>query len=211
MRKIDRERKGNLREGQDLVIAGYAGLEGSRRIAKERESELLTWFCPEYVERMKQGLSVAIEEDSIPWREYQASEWEPVGEGGIFTALWNLSGAYQKGFEVDLHRILVRQETIEVCERYGLNPYRLYSKNCMLVAAEHGFHLAERLSEAGIPAAVIGRVTPGIQREICYGEVRGFLERPREDEITKLAGAGKRGKKNDEREDFGDHGKKQQD
>ena len=42
------------------------------------------------------------------------------------------------GFEVDLYRIPVRQETIEVCERYELNPYRLLSSGCVLAAADNG-------------------------------------------------------------------------
>ena len=80
----------------------------------------------------------------------------------------------------------MKQETIEVCERYDLNPYRLYSKNCVIAAAENGGHLVRRLCEAGIPSAVIGMVSQGIRREIRYSQVRGYLERPREDELYKI-------------------------
>lgn len=184
MRPVERERRGILKAGQDLVAAGYAGLEGARRIAKAREAELSAWFSKAYIERIQQGMDRIIDEDSLPWREYGATEWESAGEGGIFTALWNLSGAYKRGFQVDLYRIPVRQDTIEVCERYELNPYRLYSPNCVVAAADHGYHLAERLKREGIPAAVIGVVSPGIGREIRYGRVKGFLERPRGDELA---------------------------
>ena len=44
MRLIKRESKGSLRAGQDLVMVGYAGREGARRIAFAREDELLSWF-----------------------------------------------------------------------------------------------------------------------------------------------------------------------
>ncbi|MCI8515303.1 MAG: AIR synthase [Hungatella sp.] len=186
MKPVERELRGTLEAGQDLVAAGYAGLEGARRIAKAREAELSAWFSRTYIERMQQGTGRIIDEDSVPWREYGATEWECAGEGGIFTALWNLSGAYRRGFQVDLYRIPVRQDTIEVCERYELNPYRLYSKNCVIAAADNGYHLAERLIREGIPAAVIGVVSRGIGREIHYGQVRGFLERPREDELVSV-------------------------
>jgi len=185
MRFIERESKGTLKPGQDLVMAGYAGREGSRRIAAAREKELLGWFSKDYVEQMQQEDEFQIDDTRVPWKAYGASEWETVGKGGIFTALWNLSGAYQTGFEVDLHKIPVRQETIEVCEQYDLNPYRLLSFNCVLAAADHGGRLAERLCQEGIPAAVIGRVKTGIKRVIYYGNVRGFLERPREDELCR--------------------------
>lgn len=109
-----------------------------------------------------------------------------MSEGGIFTALWNLSGAYRLGFIVDLYRIPVRQETIEVCEQYDVNPYRLLSSNCVVAVSDHGWKLCERLAERGVKAAVIGRVNGGIKREVWYGQVRGFMERPREDEIRKI-------------------------
>ena len=169
---VQRELKGTMKPGQDLVIAGYAGREGGRRISIFREKELRSRFSRDYIELMQQSDETPIDGSCIPWRVYGATEWEEVSEGGIFTALWNLSGAYRVGFIVDLYRIPVRQETIEVCEQYDVNPYR--------------WRLCERLAESGVKAAVIGRVNPGIKREVCYGRVRGFMERPREDEIRKI-------------------------
>ncbi len=178
--------RGSMRPGQDLVAAGYAGREGARQICRARRGQLLSWFSEEYIEEMEQDDIFRTDGGAIPWRQYGATEWEEVGEGGIFTALWNLSGAYRLGFEADLHKIPIKQDTIEVCERYDLNPYRLLSSNCAVAAADHGWRLAERLASDGIPACVIGRVHSGIKRVIFYGTVRGFMERPREDEIRKI-------------------------
>lgn len=186
MRLIQRESRGSMSPGQDLVAVGYAGREGARRISVLREKELLSWFSKEYVELMQQRDEVSIDCSSIPWRMYGAAEWEEVGKGGMFTALWNLSGAYGLGFDLDLYRIPIRQETIEVCERYDLNPYRLLSANCMIAVSDHGWKLCGRLAQDGVRAAVIGRIRKDIKRRVCYGQVRGFMERPREDEIQKM-------------------------
>lgn len=186
MRQIERESRGIMKPGQDLVVAGYAGLEGSRRIARAREQELLHWFSGEYIRQMQELADVELDTDPDCWRKLGASEWEEVGEGGIHTALWNLSGAYMTGFEVNLHLIPVKQETIEVCERYDLNPYDLYSSNCMLLVADNGGHLVKALAERGIPAECIGVVNRGIKREICYGEVHGFMDRPKKDELYRI-------------------------
>lgn len=193
-----------MRPGQDLVAAGYAGLAGSRRIAAERAEELSRWFSSVYIEKLQQdgqepsgfvsaGLSgcADVRENSpaahFPnWIALGATEWEEAGEGGIYTALWNLSGAYGTGFTIDLRRIPVKQGTIEICERYGLNPYRLLSDGCTILAADNGGQLVQRLMSEGIAAAVIGCVREGIAREVTYGDVRGFMERPREDEICRL-------------------------
>ena len=49
------------------------------------------------------------------------------------------------------------QETIEICELFDLNPYRLSSGECLLMAVENGGDAVKLLSEAGIPSAVIGK------------------------------------------------------
>ena len=48
-----------------------------------------------------------------------------VGEGGIFAALYRLAKEADTGLVVDLKAMPVRQETIEICEYYKLNPYQL--------------------------------------------------------------------------------------
>lgn len=185
MRRIERESKGTMKPGQDLVVAGYAGLEGSRRIAREREKELAAWFSKRFIDEQQKEYP-AMDSRTHDWISLGATEWEDAGEGGIYTALWNISGAYMTGFSVDLRRIPIRQGTIEICERYELNPYRLLSGGCVVLVADNGGQLVETLAKEGVEAQVVGRVTEGISREIVYGDVRGFMERPREDEIYQL-------------------------
>lgn len=186
MRKIERENTGDMRPGQDLVVAGYAGLAGTVEIVKQKREELCSWFREGYLDRIVESEDGIRTGNLEQWKAFGATEWEPAGEGGILTALWNLSGAYRTGIEFSLRQIPVKQETIEICERYDLNPYRLYSKGCLLLAAENGGELVRLLKKEGIHAAVIGRVTEGIGRLIDHGESTGFLERPAEDEIHKV-------------------------
>lgn len=186
MRKIDRENTGCMRPGQDLVAAGYAGYAGTAEIVRQKRGELLSWFSEAYLDRITEQVDMGLMGNLEQWKEFGAAEWEAAGEGGIFAALWNLSGAYMTGIEFTLRQIPVKQETIEVCERYDLNPYRLCSKGCAVFAAENGRTLVRALKESGIHAAVIGTVTAGIKRIIDNGEGYAFLTRPTEDEIYKL-------------------------
>ncbi len=200
MRQIERNNHGSMTPGQELVAAGYAGYAGSRRIAEERSEELARWFSKAYIRDLqkKDPMADALRSlsgrqqaeaprGSFPnWTDWGATEWEEAGEGGIYTALWNLSGAYRLGFMVDLRRIPVKQGTIELCERYALNPYRLLSDGCVVLVSDNGGRLVQRLEAEGIAAAVIGSVRPDIVREIFYGDVHGFMERPREDELCRL-------------------------
>lgn len=176
-----------MRAGQDLAVAGYAGLAGTLALAEARPQELSLFFSDEYMEKIAGCRTLILEKrDAAFWRGLGASEWEPAGEGGILTAIWNLSGAYETGVEFSLRKIPLRQETVEVCERLELNPYRLYSEGCYLLAADNGGQLVEKLAGEGIFAQVIGRVKDGIAREMIVQDGRGFLERPQPDEMWKV-------------------------
>ena len=185
MRKIERENTGLLQAGQDLVVAGYAGLAGTVKLAEAAKEELSRWFSDEYMEEIADAAPLCPVSPEF-WRSCGAAEWEPAGEGGILTAIWNLTGAYETGVEFYLRQIPMGQETVEVCERLELNPYRLYSRGCVLLTADNGGQLVRILAEKHIPAQVIGRVNKGIAREMIVQEGRGFLERPQPDEITKV-------------------------
>ena len=187
MRKIERENTGLLQAGQDLVVAGYAGLAGTVKLAKAKEEELSRWFSNGYMEEIAGCSRYLLREENGFWRDCGAAEWEPAGEGGILTAIWNLTGAYETGVEFYLRQIPIRQETVEVCERLELNPYRLYSQGCVLLTADNGGQLVRALAAKNIPAQVMGRVNKGIAREMIVQEGRGFLERPQPDEITKVS------------------------
>lgn len=105
MRRIERESRGEMRPGQDLVVAGYAGLAGTRKIIEKKEEELRTRYAKSYLGDVKCVPEKELDPEDPVWKSLGATEWEAAGEGGIHQALWNLSGAYQKGFEIDLHQI----------------------------------------------------------------------------------------------------------
>lgn len=104
MRKIERENTGLLHAGQDLVVAGYAGLAGTVKLAEAKEEELSRWFSKVIWKRLRLRRYLLREENGF-WRDCGAAEWEPAGEGGILTAIWNLTGAYETGVEFYLRQI----------------------------------------------------------------------------------------------------------
>lgn len=109
-----------------------------------------------------------------------------VTEGGIFGALWEMAEASGVGLEVDLKKIPIRQETIEVCEVFDLNPYMLISSGSMLIGTSHGNRLVEELARAGIHSAVIGFATEGRDRIVRNGNEKRFLEPPKRDELFQV-------------------------
>lgn len=175
---------GGLRPGQDLVVTKWIALEGTSILAKEREEILREKLPSEIIKTARdfdQYLSVV--PDARIAMEVGVTAMHDVTEGGIFGALWEMAAASGTGLEIDLRRIPIRQETVEVCEVFGINPYMLISSGAMLIGTEHGNRLVSELEKAGIHSAVVGYATSGNDRVIINGEERRFLEPPKTDEL----------------------------
>ena len=114
---------------------------------------------------------------------------KPLGRGGIFNALWDLCQEQGTGCRVLLDAIPIRQETVEICELFGLNPYYAASSGSLLLACQRGNELAWTLGQQGLPVSIIGVLTPGPSRTILSGEhgehVR-CLDRPQREELEKV-------------------------
>ena len=99
-------------------------------------------------------------------------------EGGILAGLWILSQASHTGLGVDLRLIPIKQETIELCEILGLNPYTLPSEGVWLLAVENGFELAQTLKKEGLRCTRIGTAQKGKKKLLYNGDEIRYLERP---------------------------------
>lgn len=184
------KREGFMRPGQDLVMAGLTGYAGTLKIGAHKREDLEGRFSPMFLRCLGEAEGYSVEQwvdrelkgASCPFTAY-----EYAGEGGVLAALWNLSGIFNAGIDVDLRCLPMSQITVEVCELFELNPYRLSSAGSAIMAADHGGQLVRRLRAEGIPAEVIGSVTQSSARQIRHGqESAGFLERPQPDELGKI-------------------------
>lgn len=173
----------------DIVVTKWIGLEGTRILLGEKEKELRQRFSESFLDNIKtwdENLSVRPEAELA--EKYPVFSMHNVSEGGIFGALWELAQASGVGMEVDLKKIPVRQETIEICEQLEMNPYELNGNGSLLLFMERGYDFVWEAAHAGIPASVIGRTTGGKDRVIRNREEKRFLEPAKPDELYKLGG-----------------------
>lgn len=179
-------RVGNAGPGQDIVLCGYIGLEGMLRILDECEAELSKRFVPAFIHQMKELKSQMVQLDAIRTaRACNVTAMQQVGSGGIFAALWEMAEAAGIGLEADLAKMSVRQETIEVCEYYHLNPYQMTSTGCILMMTDDGDALVKALAKDGARASRLGVATAESARVITSGNEQRFLERPAPDELIR--------------------------
>lgn len=175
------------RPGMDIVVTKWIGIEGTSILAKEKEEQLKTRFSVPFLEKAKSmDVYISVRSEAAVAVLSGVSAMHDVTEGGIFGALWEMAEASGVGLEIDLKRIPIRQETVEICEFFGINPYQLISSGCMLMATKDGNHLVRELEKAGIPATVIGKATEGNDRVLLNEEERRFLEPPKTDELYKV-------------------------
>ncbi|MGB4661618.1 MAG: AIR synthase family protein [Mobilitalea sp.] len=173
--------------GQEIVMTKWAGLEGTAIIAASKENELKEKYSLSFIDGAKNMMEyISVVPEAKVARAVGVTSMHDVTEGGIFGALWEIAAASKVGLEVDLKKILLKQETVEICEFYDLNPYLLISSGCMLMVTDKANLLVENLKAEGITAAVIGRITEGNDRIILNEEERRFLEPPKSDELYKV-------------------------
>lgn len=178
---------GGARPGQDVVLSKWVSLEGTALLAGRHVSSLAGRYPLHMIEEaaaFDRYLSVLPEAATAA--KSNVSAMHDVSGGGIFAALWELAECAGVGLAIDLKKIPVRQETVEVCEFFGISPYELLSGGCLLLTTDSGEHLVQALNEAQIPAAVIGKITDNNDRVVINEEEKRFLERPKADEITKI-------------------------
>lgn len=170
----------NIYPGQDIVILKKIALESTGLLALEHENQLLKHFSKSFVRRSQSLFdSLLVLPEAQVALQYGVTAMHAIHEYGIFGALWEIAEGPKTGLEVNLRKIPIHQETIEICEILEKNPYQLSSAGSLIMVAEKGYVLAEAFKRLGMEAAVIGRITGNKDRILYNNEERRYLEPPR--------------------------------
>lgn len=181
-----------MRPGDAVLMTKSAGLEGTAIAAVEFRDRLAALGmdesrrlrCREALERIG-----VMEEARIAAASSGTRALHDVTEGGVATALAELSAAGGYGIRVNLDRIPVLEETREVCRLLEMDPLGLIGSGSLLICcrsdAEQG--LLEDIRAAGVPAVRIGKVVDAPAGVRAYrGETEVDMPVFEVDEITKL-------------------------
>lgn len=175
---------GKARPGQDVVISKWIGLEGTAVLAKRSREKLLARYPAYFVEEaagFDRWLSVIPEAATAI--KSGVCAMHDASEGGIFGALWELAECAGVGLTIDLKKLPLRQETVEVCECCNVNPYELLSGGSLVMTSGDGPGLVAALEAEGIPAVIVGKVTDSNDRIILNEDEVRYMDRPKQDEI----------------------------
>lgn len=177
-------RTSGVKPGMDIVVSKWIALSGTLQLLERKKEALREHFSQPFLNQAKKlEVCLPILSEAAVAVSSGVSAMHDVSEGGIFGALWDMAEASGVGLEIDLKKIPIRQETVEICEYLGVNPYKLVSGGCLLMATEDGLGLVRELENQGIPCALIGKATHGNDRVLINEDERRFLETPQKDEI----------------------------
>lgn len=172
--------------GSELVMTKTAGLAGAVLLAetyREALHERYTYAFIDKARTRREEISVLREAKML--KEAGIVHMHDIAEGGVFGAVWELAERLQAGVEMDLKKIPILQETVEISEYFDVNPYQLRGDGALLFLTHDSALIIEKLAELGIPAAVIGRMTEGNDRILVNEEEVRHLEPNRVEEYER--------------------------
>ena len=165
----------------DIVMTGYAGLAASKKMAIEHREVLNRTLTRAFLDSLQRIPEEHADEEghtvpdvfmACPYKDSSLLE-EPmmveVARGGILEALWNLADLAGVGLNVNMEKIPIRQETIEVCEILDENPYQMPSGCRIYLTVNGNTH----------PGSVIGQTNASKARTITTREGVRYLDKPR--------------------------------
>ena len=174
-----------IKPGFDIVMVKWAGMSGASIIASKCEDELRTRLPGELIDNVKNlKKDISLLKEATIAKEHGAFYMHDITRGGVYAGLWELATATKKGLEVDIQKIPIRQDIIEVCEFFDVNPYALDSRGALLVITADGESLADAYFEQGIEAEVIGKIAEHKNKLIINEDEVRYLESPSTDELN---------------------------
>ena len=167
------------RAGSGIIMTGYAGESGAAVLYEEKKAQLLTRYSPYYLEKYPLNPEWTALRKAAGYFEEKGLFYVCAGIGGVFGALYRISKELNLGFTVDMKKIPIRQQTVEIMNTLGGNPYELYSAGVVLGICDETDMVLSELKAKDIPAALLGRLEEGRKKILIRGEEERFLERPR--------------------------------
>lgn len=189
--KIWENRHKQVTPGMDIVMTKWTGLYGGAILAKLKKDNLTTRYPKSYIEAAEKYMEYTSLMPELEVLERAAAEnpdcifaAHDVSNGGLFGALWQMLSACNCGAEFLIEKIPMKQEIIEICEYFDINPYMINGQGSLLVVTKDGKGIAEAMKQAGVEANVIGSTTGSKDRKVIVGEEERFLVPPKGDALN---------------------------
>jgi hydrogenase maturation factor/beta-phosphoglucomutase-like phosphatase (HAD superfamily) len=184
--------KRNIEKGDRVLFTKGVAVEGTAIIAREFGERLRKMgMAAKEIDRCSRFLNdiSVIAEAKIAAATLETSAMHDVTEGGLATALSEMSIAGRHKIKIDLDKIPVFPETRKICDSLDIDPLGLIGSGSLLISCRKAGceKLMADVRDAGIEIACIGEVMDRGQGVNAYKKNRQVSWPAFEvDEITKL-------------------------
>jgi hydrogenase expression/formation protein HypE len=150
---------GGAEPGDRVILTKGAGVEGTAVLATDFRDELdLSDDLLDRAVGFFEEISVVPEAGIL--REFATAMHDPT-EGGLVNGMVELAVASGVHLEIDRSAVPVREETVEICEAMGVDPFRIFGSGALLATVPENAadDALSALEAEGIRASEIGVVT----------------------------------------------------
>ncbi|MCM1494575.1 MAG: AIR synthase-related protein [Bacteroides sp.] len=177
----------NVKPGESILMLGYTAMEATAMLLADKWEELNTRYAAGYLEGAGVlGKDLSLHRAIAALSGEKVTYIHDISTGGVFAALWELGEGAGCGLEAFLRTIPIRQETVEICEFFDINPYMAMGGGSALVVTPEAEAVLEQLKQHEIFAIRIGQTTEQNDRIVTNADYTRYLEPPKGDEIYKL-------------------------
>ena len=152
------------RPGDHIIMTRSAGIEGTSILAADFTSRFKGKLSSQLLRRAKKlrRLTCVVDDSLTSVRVGGVHAMHDPTEGGLLQGVWEVAEASRVGFVIHESKIHILPETKRICTALRVDPLRLLSSGCLLIAADQrkSMKILRRLNARGIPASVIGTITP---------------------------------------------------
>ena len=173
---------------EKIYVVNTIALGAAGWLLENKREELDAFFPHFFMRRAEEAvrLDLASAGEFSAYLPEICSYAKEIGEQGILSALWRMAEELGTGLEIRLRDIPIRQEVVEILEKFDLNPYYALSDGAYLAVTSHGDELVKVARGAGFVCDEIGELRSGIARTVINGESVRYLDRPQPEELNKI-------------------------
>ena len=171
---------------EKIYVVNTIAMGAAKWLLENKREELEAFFPHFFMRCAEEAFDLACARDLPAQLSETCSYAQEIGEQGILSALWRMAEELGTGLEIRLRDIPIRQETVEILERFDLNPYYALSDGAYLVVTCHEDELLAFVRSAGLTCDEIGELRPGIARTVINGDGVRYLDRPQPEELNKV-------------------------
>ncbi len=175
---------GGAKPGDKLLLTKSAGVEGTAILATERYDALykggVSRKLLDSARTFFEKISV-VKEGVLAFKIGGVSAMHDPTEGGVLGGIHEMADASNVGVRIYEDKILIAEETLEICKFFNIDPLQLISSGALLIAVKENFvnRVVDVLERNAIQVSVIGEFLNQPENRVLIRSNHAEVQLPR--------------------------------